>query len=119
MALLKESERICRELGNSEGLQRALNNQASILYYRGNSEDAMALLKEQEKLRRKLGNVEGLATSLVNQASLLRRMNRAFEGLPLADEAYRLATTNGYATLSKQIEMFLNAVRRGVQGASR
>ena len=35
MELIKEQERICRELGNKGGLQRTLGNQALILRARG------------------------------------------------------------------------------------
>jgi len=62
-----------------------------------------------------LGNVENLATSLINQSLVLQQMGRAREGLPLAEEAYQLATGHGYVALAKQIEPILNAVRRAAQ----
>jgi hypothetical protein len=72
----------------------------------------MALLKEQEGICRQLGSVDGLATSLANQASVMHQMGRAREGLPLAEEAYRLATTHGYTGLARQIEPILNNLRQ-------
>ena len=71
MALCKEQERICRELGNKDGLQACLGNQAVILYARGDLDGAMALMKEQERLCRELGNKDGLQASLGNQALIL------------------------------------------------
>jgi hypothetical protein len=46
MALLKEGERLCRELGNQDALRIFLHNQASILRTRGDLEGAKALLKD-------------------------------------------------------------------------
>ncbi len=60
--------------------------------------------------------MDGLARSLINQASTLRQMGRAQEGLSLAEEAYKIASSHGYAPLAKQIEPILNGVRRAVQG---
>ncbi len=111
MALHKEEERICRQLGNLDGLQATLGNQANILKARGDLDGAMALYKEQERICRQLGNVEGLAYSLANQALALGQMGRAREGLPLAEEAHRLAVSHGYAALAGQIAPILNALR--------
>ena len=55
MALNKEAERICKELGNKNGLAHAIGNQANILYARGELDEAMRLLKEQEQICRNLG----------------------------------------------------------------
>jgi len=116
IALLKEQERICRQLGKLDGLSISLGNQGSILGARGDLDAAMTLLKEQERICLKLGNVESLATSLANQASVFHQMGRAREALPLAEEAHQLASGHGYVALAKQIEPFLNTVRRAVQG---
>jgi len=83
-----------------------------ILQARGDLDGAMALHKEEERICRQLGSIEGLAASLANQASVLEDMGRAREGLPLAEEAHRLATTHGCAALARQIEPILNALRR-------
>ena len=45
MALHKEQERICRQLGNLDSLQISLCNQAGILYARGQLDQAMASYK--------------------------------------------------------------------------
>jgi len=60
IALLKEQERICRQLGNLDGLSASLGNQANILSARGQLDEAIALLKEQERICRQLGNLDGL-----------------------------------------------------------
>jgi tetratricopeptide (TPR) repeat protein len=115
MALHKEKERICRQLGNLDGLQRTLGNQALILQACGDLDGAMALHKEEERICRQVGTVEGLAVSLANQASVLWKMERAREGLPLAEEAHRLAAGHGYAALARQFGPFLNGLRQAAQ----
>ena len=47
MALHKEQERICRELGDLAGVSGSLNNQAVILRTRGDLDSAMALHKQE------------------------------------------------------------------------
>ena len=112
MALMKEVECICRELGNKGGLQVSLGNQALILRAREDLNGAMALLKEQERLCRELGDARGLAISLANQADLLASArHRPQEALPLAEEALRIASRHGLAPLAGQIEAILNEVR--------
>jgi tetratricopeptide (TPR) repeat protein len=115
MGLHKEQERLCRELGNKEGLSSSLGNQAAILQARGDLDGAMALYREQERICRDLGNVEGLAFSLANQAHLIAfSRRRPSEALPLAEEAYRIATRHGLTGLAKQIEPILEKVRRAL-----
>jgi len=112
MVLFKEQERLCRELGNKDGLALFLGDQANILYARGDLDGAMVLYKEQERLCKELGNKDGLSRSLINQANLLsEKMNRPREALPLAEEAYRLATDHGLTALAGQIKPILDAVR--------
>jgi ATP/maltotriose-dependent transcriptional regulator MalT len=115
MKLHKEEERICRELGNIDGLSISLGNQANILYARGDLDGAMKLLKEQERICRQLGNVTGLAISLVNQSTILANSGQAQEGLSKAEEAYQLVSTNGYGALAAQIGSILNAMRQAAQ----
>ena len=112
MRLYKEQEQICRELGNKDGLVACLGNQALILDTRGDLDGAMALHKEAERIYRDLGNKQGLAISLINQAELLaNKRGCPNEGLPLAEEAYHLATTHGYIALAQQIRTILDSIR--------
>jgi hypothetical protein len=76
----------------------------------------MALLKEKERICRQLGNVQELVISLANQALVLKQQRRAQEGVPLVEEAHRLATRHGYTALARQIEPILNAVRQAAEG---
>ena len=93
--------------------QISLGNQAVILYARGDLDGAMALLKEEERICRQLGDPAGLAISLANQASLLGlTMGRPREALPLAEEAYRLASQHGLTALAEQIRPFLDRLRQ-------
>ena len=80
MALHKEQERICRELGNKDGLSDSLGNQAMILQDRGDLDGAMALHKEKERICRELGNKDGLQQTLGNQALILHGPRRFGRG---------------------------------------
>jgi len=72
----------------------------------------MKLIKEKERMCRELGNKEGLARSLVNQALFLASgFNKPREALPLAEEAYQLASTHGMYALVGQVKPFLDQVR--------
>ncbi len=114
MALHKEEERICRELGDAANLQASLNNQALILKVRGDLDGAMALFKEVEQSYRTLADPEGLAISLANQASILGSAPGWHQAaLPLAEEAYRLASQHGLASLAQQIRPLLNRLQGG------
>ena len=77
----------------------------------------MALLKEQERICRELGgNKDGLAISLGNQALILGlRKNQPRSALPLADEAYQLATGCGYVSLARQIEPIRAEIRQRLE----
>jgi len=83
------AERLCRELGNKDGLQRTLGNQAAILYARGALDGATALYKEQERLCRELGNMAGLSSSLGNQANILQARGNLDGAMALYKEVER------------------------------
>jgi hypothetical protein len=111
MELLKEQERICRELGNKHGLQASLGNQALIHKDWGELEKAMELHKEKERICRELELKEGLAYSLVNKASMMaHKLSRPEEGLPLAKEALEIAEQHGYKALADQIRPILKGI---------
>ncbi len=112
MKLLKEQEAICRRVNDPAGLQVSLGNQALILKDTGELDGAMTLHKEQEAICRRLNNPEGLAVSVFNQGSLLAfKRHRPAEGLPLAEEAARIAAKHGLRALAQQIEPILNRIR--------
>jgi hypothetical protein len=112
MALHQEEERICRELRNPGELATSLGNQALILQDRGDLGGAMALHQEEERLCREVGSPAGLARSLANQARLLGLcMGRPQDGLPLAEEAHRLATEHAVTALADQIRPILDSIR--------
>jgi tetratricopeptide (TPR) repeat protein len=70
MRLLKESERICREMGNKDGLGKSLANQALVLRARGDLANAMELLKELEPICLELRDHSLLQWSLCHQVLL-------------------------------------------------
>ncbi|HYG57975.1 MAG TPA: tetratricopeptide repeat protein, partial [Symbiobacteriaceae bacterium] len=110
MALLKEVERLCRELGHKSGLSTCLGNQAVILQACGRLDEAMALQKEMECLCRELQDPNGLATALVNQAAIRRRQGNIPEGRALVQRALRIARDSGLIALSRQIQRILDEV---------
>jgi tetratricopeptide (TPR) repeat protein len=116
MALHKEEERICRQLGNLDSLQTSLGNQAFILKARGQLDEAMALYKEQERICRQLGNPSGLATSLVNQAIIQAQRNQFREAIVLAGQALETAQSHGLEALAQQIEPILARIRSQASG---
>jgi nephrocystin-3 len=61
----------CREIGDRNGLQASLCNQAKILHDRGDPDGAMKLLREQERICWELGNKDALQICLCNQAVIL------------------------------------------------
>jgi hypothetical protein len=72
----------------------------------------MALYKEQERLCRELGKKDGLSISLGNQALLMSdKLGRHQEALPLAEEAYQIASTHGLAGTANQIKVILEKIR--------
>jgi tetratricopeptide (TPR) repeat protein len=111
MKLLKEQERICRELGNKNSLSNSLGKQANILYGWGRFDETMKLLKEQERIYRELGNPGGLAVSLFKQADLLAfTIGKPKDALPFVEEAYNLAIKYGLSALSQQIKPKLDVI---------
>jgi len=103
MELLKEQERICLEIGLPDVLQRAYGNQAQIHLSKGDSTSAAALFEKEERICRGFGFVEDLAISLQNQACFLVQQDRRAEALQAIDEAYILASDNGFGSLAKDI----------------
>jgi tetratricopeptide (TPR) repeat protein len=112
MSLYLESEQIYRQLPDPEGLADSLGSQGRILHIRGEVDRAMTLYKDAEQVFRQLKLVEPLVHSLTTQALALRHMQRAAEGLSLAEEAVDIAIKHGYAALAKQIQPIVDAVRR-------
>jgi len=95
MALYKEQERICRELGNRDWLSGSLGNQALIRKSRGDLDGAIALLKEQDRICRDLGNKDGMQASLSNQARILYARGDLDGAMVLLKEAERICRELG------------------------
>ena len=96
MAMFKEQEHICRELGMSEaGLQICLGNQATILHDRGDLDGAMALYKEQERICRELSISAGLQICLGNQAVTLYARGDLDGAMALHQEKERICRELG------------------------
>jgi tetratricopeptide (TPR) repeat protein len=108
----EEIESLCRELGDKAGMQNSLSNHAFILYTSGDFAEALSLQKENEGLCRKLGYQLELAKSLILQAVILGlQLRKPQEGMPMAEEAYRLAQECEDDTLINQIETIRGEIR--------
>jgi hypothetical protein len=107
MALHKEEERICRQLGNLDSLSNSLGNQAIILKAWGKLEEAMDLHKEEEGICRKLGNIEGLCICWVNQGAIYGKMGQPAKHIALLEDALALAHEHKLLRLAAQIEAIL------------
>jgi len=83
LALHKQKEAICLELGNRDGLQSCYCNQSNILHAWGRLEEALALHKQEEAICEELGDKDGLQASYGNQAEILRAWGRLEEALEL------------------------------------
>jgi tetratricopeptide (TPR) repeat protein len=117
MRLHKEEERICRELGKKDGLQRSLGNQAVIHYARGELDEAMRLHKEEERICRELGNKGGLQRSLGSQGLIHYDRGELDEAMRLYKEEERicreLGNKDGLAiSLANQAQLFSEKLDR-------
>src|SRR5207244_1599035 len=101
-----------RRHNDPSGLAASLNAQARIRLDAGELDEAMRLLKAQEELHRRLNDPNGLAIALANQAELIgMKRSRPSEGLPLAEEALRLAKDHGLMRTAEQIEAVVEEIR--------
>jgi hypothetical protein len=90
LAAYRGLERICRRLGNSDGLARSLAAQAGILE-QGDSDDALKVMRELERVCREVGDWYWLAWSLSHQAGILvahADLNGALTRLKEAERFY-------------------------------
>jgi tetratricopeptide (TPR) repeat protein len=85
----------CRRTGDRAGLAGALQNQAVILWARGDLDEAMALHKKAERLYRELGDNAGLQGSLGNQALILSNRGDLEGAMALHKEEERLCRELG------------------------
>lgn len=72
MAVLEETERLCREIGDRDGLAYTLNSQALILQERGELHRATALHQEAQYVYGELANRKGVVFSINNRAKIVQ-----------------------------------------------
>lgn len=96
--------------------QEDLARQATALRDEGDLDGALELYRKQERLcRGQPLNVPGLAYSLANQATLLAfGKKRPKEGLPLAEEALRLARAHNRIEMFGDFEMVIKDIREAM-----
>ncbi len=89
--LLREQERICRELADPVAIGRALAGQAVVLSDRGRPAEALPLLDEYAAICRAEGDLRGLAEALLNGAAARFEIGDPAGGAAVASEAEQLA----------------------------
>lgn len=90
MELLKEEERICREVGEETWLIGNLVNQGIVLEDQGDLEGALGCYREQEVIARRAGEKEGLADALSGQGRVHRARGENDRALALLEEEERI-----------------------------
>lgn len=110
MKLLNETERISRDIGDPICLSASIGGQAYILRERGDLDGALKLLKEMEHISREIDHVQHLAECFRDQSKIMVEQVRFEEGLSFAEEAYRLATEYGFATLAGEIGQIIDYI---------
>jgi tetratricopeptide (TPR) repeat protein len=95
MALHKQQEAICLELGNRSGLAGSYGNQALILKDWGRLKEALALHKKEEAIAIELGSKDQLQRSYGNQANILREWGRLKKALALHKKEEAIAIELG------------------------
>lgn len=104
-SLLEEAEQIYAETGETVMRATVLENQAHICVDQGDVDTALRYYREAEKIYRELGDPDFVAISLCDQAdAMAHHRTRCQEALPLAEEAYRLATKQGSSSVARQAE---------------
>ena len=95
MELYQEAEKICVQLEENDGIQRAVGNQALILQTRGALAEAMALYEKKEKICREIGNKDGLQRALGNRAVIYQTLGELDKAMALFMEKERLCRETG------------------------
>ena len=70
LELIREAERIAREIGDKVALAGVLNDQAVMFVNPGNTSKRLALHEEAETIAREAGDKAGVIKYLHNQASI-------------------------------------------------
>ena len=86
MDLLQRQERLCERWGG-HNLANCLENQASVLYLRGDYSHALELQEKAIALSEKDSTADDFAASLCNKAFILRNIGREQEALTCLKEA--------------------------------
>jgi len=95
MNLHREAEQMFRKLGDQDGLQTTLGNQAVILSDRGDLDGAISLLKAAEAICREIGKKNGLQSNLGNLATILFRRGDLDGALKLLKEQEQICRELG------------------------
>jgi hypothetical protein len=78
----------------------------------GRFEEARELHEKERQICEELDDKNELAISMMNQVLLLdTKMGEADKALPLAEEAYKIASQNSLHALAEQIKPILESVR--------
>lgn len=106
----KEAEMICRKLKLDDLLESSLGDQARALEKMDDLQGILTLYRNRENACRESMNFEGAAKALNSQATYLSRAKKFQEALPLAEQAYKLASENNLEIAEK-----MDSLRQKIQ----
>jgi tetratricopeptide (TPR) repeat protein len=95
VALLREREQVCRDLGDPDMIADALVDLGLLLMKRGDGHGALAKLQEAGRLWHERGELGRLATCILLQAQLREAGNELLDALRLYSEAEQLSRRAG------------------------
>ena len=115
LALFKQAEELYRVMKDKISVGCSLGGQAGIWEAQGDLEQALILRNKQEQLFREVGVKKLLAECLYAKARLFsEKLNRHAEALPMAREAFDIATANGFTAMTDYLEPLLHAIRTAI-----
>ena len=95
LALHKQKEAICLELGDKIGLSRSYGNQATILKIWGRLGEALAFCKRVEEIALELSDKDSLMSSYGSQVLILKDWGRLEEALAFCKRVEEIAVELG------------------------
>lgn len=116
LADIMESEKICRAIGDTEGLQLNLGELALIYTKMGEFNDALRILQEKEKICRETENMIGLQNALGYRARIKAKKGNLYEAKSLLVERDRICSELGLRkqlleTISVRLQLALQEKR--------
>lgn len=115
--LLKQTERIARELALRDGIQRVvclqtelLEKQIAALRVLGNRRGELTLLRALERIARELADHQGVIKTLSRQATNLLERGEVPEAMDAAQKALNYSQEHGLAESARHVEHLIESI---------